>query len=130
MPTVGAYLSRSGLPNGDCGMVFERRCEISYDLDRGFARDCAQRCQVAEPSVLAIPISSPCPHRDGAVVFCASAPKPVRQRLASVHIKREVNIVRLPRYLSRTEQDRAVPLGVIKLKPMIAPNAVSDKGPS
>src|SRR4029078_448357 len=96
MPTVGRYLSRNGTPNGDCGMVFERRCEISYDLDRGFARDCAQRCQVAEPSVLAIPISSPCPHRDGAVVFCASAPETSAPRAASAHIKREVNIIRLP----------------------------------
>jgi len=29
MPTVGRYLSRSGTPNGDCGMVFERRWETS-----------------------------------------------------------------------------------------------------
>ena len=34
---------------------------------------------MAEPSVLAIPISSPCPHRDGAVVFCASAAETSRQ---------------------------------------------------
>src|SRR5258708_133864 len=27
MPTVGRYLSRSGTPNGDCGIVFERKCE-------------------------------------------------------------------------------------------------------
>src|SRR5262249_61325212 len=73
MPTVGRYLSRSGTPNGDCGMVFERRCETSYVLDFGFASDCAQRCQVAGPSVLAIPISSPAPHREGLVVFCAWA---------------------------------------------------------
>src|SRR5262249_22833924 len=25
IPTVGLYFSRSGTPNGDCGMVFERK---------------------------------------------------------------------------------------------------------
>src|SRR5262245_55121881 len=123
MPTVGRYLSRSGTPKGDCGIVFERRCEISYDLDRGFARDCAQRCHVVEPSVLAIPISSPRPHRDGPVVFWASATETSVPTAASANIKREVNIIRLPRYSSRTERDRAVPHGThaIQFKPMMAP---------
>jgi hypothetical protein len=29
MPTVGRYLSTSGVPNGDCGMVLERMCDSS-----------------------------------------------------------------------------------------------------
>jgi hypothetical protein len=29
MPTVGRYLSTSGVPNGDCSMVLERRCDSS-----------------------------------------------------------------------------------------------------
>jgi hypothetical protein len=29
MPTVGRYFSRSGVPKGDCGMVFERMCDSS-----------------------------------------------------------------------------------------------------
>ena len=29
MPTVGRYLSFSGVPNGDCGMELERRCDSS-----------------------------------------------------------------------------------------------------
>src|SRR6202171_3858827 len=73
MPTVGRYLSRSGTPNGDCGMVLERRYESSYVLALGLASDCAQRCQVAGPSVLAIPISSFAPHREGPVEYCACA---------------------------------------------------------
>jgi hypothetical protein len=59
IPTVGLYLSRSGTPNGDCGIVLERKCESSYDFALGSASEVAQRCHVAGPSVLAIPISSP-----------------------------------------------------------------------
>src|SRR6185295_13923784 len=99
MPTVGRYLSRSGVPKGDCGIVFERGCETSYDLALGFARDCAQRCQVAEPSVLAIPSSSPAPHREGPV--CAWATETSAPAAANAHTNREVNIFRLP-YICRT----------------------------
>src|SRR5215831_5643423 len=105
IPTVGRYLSRNGTPKGDCGIVFDRKCEISYDLDRGFAKDCAQRCQVAEPSVLAIPSSSPAPQREGAVVVCASAAEISALAAASAHTNRDVNIIRLPdicRYAARS----------------------------
>jgi hypothetical protein len=63
------------------------------------------------------------------VVFCASAPETSAPTAASAHIKREVNIIRLPRYSSRTEQDRAVPPGtqVMKFEPMMTPNEVSGK---
>src|SRR5262245_3164948 len=69
MPTVGRYLSTSGVPNGDCGIVFERTCEISYDLALGLASSGAQRCHVVVPRLLAMPSSSPAGQRD-----CASAP--------------------------------------------------------
>jgi hypothetical protein len=59
MPTVGRYLSRSGTPNGDCGIVFERKYESSYDFALASARWDAQRCQVLGPSAFAMPISSP-----------------------------------------------------------------------
>src|SRR5215813_8642737 len=62
MPTVGLAFSRNGTANGDCGMVFERRNESSYDFAFGSARSVAQRCQVVGPSVFAIPISSPGGH--------------------------------------------------------------------
>src|SRR5262249_5439095 len=106
IPTVGRYLSRSGTPKGDCGIVFDRTCEISYDLDRGFARDCAQRCQVAEPSVLAIPSSSPAPHRDGAVVVCASANETNAPAPASAYTNREVNIACLPQIAAEAARSR------------------------
>src|SRR5690242_8207824 len=107
MPTVGRYLSRNGTPKGDCGMVFDRRYESSYDLDRGFVSDCAQRCHVAEPSVLAIPSSSPAPHRDGPVVFCASATDTNALAVTSPHRNR-VNIFRLPDIAVHTRSRRAL----------------------
>src|SRR5215831_14061844 len=70
MPTVGLAFSRNGIANGDCGMVFERRNDSSYDFAFGSARSVAQRCQVAGPSVFAIPISSPGGHGGE---FCAEA---------------------------------------------------------
>src|SRR5690349_15268422 len=68
MPTVGLYLSTSGVPKGDCGIELERMCETSYDLAFGFASSGAQRDQVAEPRWLAMPISSPAGQR-----ACANA---------------------------------------------------------
>jgi hypothetical protein len=78
--------------------VFERGCETSYDLALGFAKDCAQRCQVAEPSVLAIPSSSPAPHREGPV--CAWAAETSAPAAANAHTNREVNIFRLPIFVA------------------------------
>src|SRR5215510_9605226 len=72
MPTVGRYRSISGVPNGDCGMVFERTCEISYDFAFGLASSGAQRCHVAVPRLLAMPSSSPAGQRDSAAAPATS----------------------------------------------------------
>src|SRR5262249_3815410 len=58
MPTVGLAFSRKGTANGDSGMAFERRNDSSEAFACGLARWVAPRCQVAGPSVFAIPISS------------------------------------------------------------------------
>jgi hypothetical protein len=98
MPTVGRYLSRSGVPKGDCGIVFERGCETSYDLALGFARDCAQRCQVAETECIGHPEFVARPHREGPV--CAWATETSAPAAANAYTNREVNIFRLPAFVA------------------------------
>src|SRR5262249_2451269 len=72
-------------------------------LALGFASDWAQRCQVAGPSVLAIPSSSPAPHREGGAAVWASAAETTVLAVASAKSSREIDILRLPDFSSQAE---------------------------
>src|SRR5712671_6601402 len=54
--------------------------------------DCAQRCQVAGPSVLAIPSSSPAPHREEGVAVWAPAAETTVLAVANAKSNRDIDI--------------------------------------
>jgi hypothetical protein len=109
-------------------MVFERKYETSYDLALGFARACAQRCHVAVPSVLAIPISSLAPHREGPVVVCAWAMETIAAAAVSAYRHCEINIFGLPFVAHGASRNHAArPRNHQAQAFMMPPNAAGDK---